>query len=82
MTKKDVILSHEPIAYASACGGIEIYHIENGINDFIYFTSNAWNGTPRNKPHKAKIKYTLKGSPFFMCEGYRISLDDCIRWGL
>lgn len=81
MTKKEVISCNKAIAYYSGFGGIEIYHIEHGINDAVYFTSNAWNGTPRNKPHKAKINYNSR-EPYFNYKGYRIPLNECIRTDL
>jgi hypothetical protein len=79
MNKKEIIQNNKPVAYISACGGIEVYSIEYGINDYIIFTSNSWNGTPRKKPHKAIIKYNKAGDPYFNFNGFKLSLNDCIR---
>ena len=76
MTKKEVILNNDRIAYISACGGIEIHHISYGINDYIYFTSNAWHG--KKTYHKAKIYYDRK-TPYFKHNGYILKLDEAIR---
>lgn len=78
MSKKEIILNNKPIAYYSGLNGIEIYFIEYGINDYIYFTSNSWSGTPRKKQHKTRIYYTNKET-YFKCNGYKIPLDECIR---
>lgn len=76
MTKKEIIKNNKPIAYISACGGIEIYFIEYGFNDSVYFIDKAWCGG--NKPHKAKIYYDRE-YPYFKFNGYILRLDEAIR---
>ena len=42
MTKREICESHEPIAYFSGLGGLEVRHIECGINDYLYLIAGAW----------------------------------------
>lgn len=77
MTKKD-ILNMETIAYYSGFNGLEIKGIEYGINDYVLCVSGAWNGKP--KPHCLKIYYTSENA-YIKLNGYRVSLDECIRTG-
>ena len=74
MTKKEIILNNKPVAYFSGFGGIEIYYIEYSLNDYIYFTSNSWNGSPRKIPHKARVYYN-SNQPYFKYNGVRISIN-------
>ncbi len=53
MTKREICESHEPIAYFSGLGGLEVRHIECGINDYLYLIADAWNG--KKSYHKCKI---------------------------
>lgn len=79
MTKREVCMSHESIAYISALNGIEIKHIEYGIDDYIYVVSGAWGG---NKSyHKAKIYYD-GASPYFRINGNKFLLNECIIMGV
>lgn len=79
MTKKEICLNNKSIAYISALNGIEIKHIEHGIDDYIYAVSGAWGG--KKSYHKAKIYYdgAQGSSPYFKINGYRFSFDECIR---
>lgn len=79
MTKKEVIKNNTPIAYWSGCGGVELYKVEYGINDYVYCTSNAWTGKPRNIPHKLKVYYDAGGCAYFVFKGYKAYLHDCFR---
>ena len=58
MTKREICESHEPIAYFSGLGGLEVRHIECGINDYLYLIADAWNG--KKSYHKCKIHYARK----------------------
>lgn len=82
MTKKEICLSHESIAYVSALNGIEIKHIEHGIDDYIYAISGAWGG--KKSYHKAKVYYDgpQGASPYFKINGVKCRLDECIRMGV
>ena len=35
------------IAYYSGFGGLEVKHIEYGIDDYLYIVAGAWNGKRR-----------------------------------
>ena len=80
MNKKETILNNDQIAYYSGFGGIEIHHIQHSINDYIYYTSGAWNGP--KKYHRKKIQYNTEGNAYFLHNNFRIYLNECIRWGL
>lgn len=82
MTKREVCMSHENIAYISALNGIEIKHIEYGIDDYIYAVSGAWGG--KKSYHKAKIYYDgAQGEPpYFKIRGYKFTLNECIIMGV
>ena len=79
-TKKEYCLSHDHIAYYSGVGGVEIHGVEN---DYIYCTSSAW--YPPKKYHKVKIHYNDNGSDYIIVRGYKVPLNECIRfstmWG-
>lgn len=78
MTKKEKCLNNDTIAYYTGLGGIELKHIEYGIEDYIYCVSGAWGSTTNKRYHKLKIYYTEKGG-YVRLHGYRIPLDECIR---
>ena len=42
MSKKEICNNNESFAYYSGFGGLELKHIEYGINDYIYCVSGAW----------------------------------------
>lgn len=52
----------------------EIKAIINGLDDYIVFYSIV-----DCKMHQAKIKYNLKGDPYFNFTGRRVKLGDCYR---
>lgn len=74
--KKIIIDTHEACAYISACGGIEIHYIENGINDFVYFVAGAW--CAKKSYHKAKIYYNNNGA-YFRYNGYTLNFNEAIK---
>ena len=76
MTKKEIINQHERIGYYSGFGGIEIYHIEYGIDDYVYFIANVWYG--KKTYCKAKICYESE-TPYFKYYGEIISFDEIMR---
>ena len=78
MTKKEKCLNNKTIACYYGLGGVEIKHIEYGIDDYIYCVSGAWGITTNKRYHKLKIYYTEKGG-YIRLYGYRIPLDECIR---
>ena len=78
MTKKEKCLNNNTIGYYYGLGGVEIKHIEYGIEDYLYCVSGAWGSTTNKRYHKLKIYYTEKGG-YIRLYGYRIPLDECIR---
>ena len=77
MTKKEKCLNNNTIGYYYGLGGVEIKHIEYGIEDYIYCVSGAWS-TTNKRYHKLKVYYTEKGG-YIRLYGYRIPLNECIR---
>ena len=79
MTKqeKNNIINMKTVAYYSGYSGIEIKDITHGIEDYVIFVADAFVG--KGSAHKALIKYTRKGEPYFTFAGNRIRLDDCIH---
>ena len=73
MTNRE-ILTAEPVAYISALGGIEIKHIEYGIEDRIFCVSNAWNG--KRTAHKVRVYYS--NEPYIILHGLRYKLSEAI----
>lgn len=76
-TKKDVCINNKSFAYYSGFNGLELKHIEYGINDYIYCVSNAWGG--KKVYHKLKVYTDNNGNGFLKLHGYKIPLDECIR---
>ena len=76
-TKKEICISNKSFAYYSGFGGLELKHIEYGIDDYIYCVSGSWTGKPVY--HKLKIHYSANENHYIMLHGYRIRLDECIR---
>lgn len=79
MTKKEICLSNKSFGYWSGCNWLEIKHIEYGINDYIYFITNAWAQSKWIKYHKSKIYYWGTENSYFRCGWYKVYLRDCIR---
>ena len=79
MTKseKKAILKKSALAYYSGWNGIEIKGIENGIEDYVIYVSGAWYG--KKSVHRSVIKTTMSGNMYFICNGHRIPLNECIR---
>lgn len=73
---KKYYLNNGPIAYYSGLNGIEIYDLND---DYILCTSNAWNNRKNLKWHQVKIYYTIAENPYFIVNGYRIPLNECLR---
>lgn len=76
MSKKEICLNNKSFAYYSGFGGLELKHIEYGIEDYIYCVSGAWTGKP--KYHRLKIYYS-NGTEYIKLHGYSIPLNECIR---
>ena len=76
-TKKEVCNNNKSFAYYSGLNGLELKHIEYGINDYIYCVSGAWGGT--KKYHKLKIQYDNNGNSYIKLYGYKIPIDECIK---
>lgn len=80
MSKKE-ICSRESIAYYSGFNGLEIKHVEYGIDDYIYCVSGCWYGNPEDRQcHKLKIYYDhSKCTAWVKLYGIRIHLGEFIR---
>lgn len=76
-TKKEVCKENESFAYYSGFGGLELKHIEYGIDDYIYCVSGAW--TSKKSYHKLKVHYGNNGDSFIKLHGYKVPLNECIR---
>lgn len=70
------IFNNRPYAYISAFGGIEIYGIEYGINDKLYYTTGARCSKPEK--HATQIYYSNKGG-YIKVHGTRQYLSEAIR---
>lgn len=81
MTKqeKQYYLNKEYQAYYSGFSGIEIKEIQYGIDDHIIFVAGAW--CSKKSVHRSKVNYTQAGRGYFLYNGSRIPLDECIRRG-
>ena len=78
MSKREQCLNNDTIAYYNGLNGLELKHIEYGIEDYIYCVSGAWGSSVNKRYHKLKVYYTEKGS-YIRLYGYKIPLDECIR---
>ena len=58
------------------------YHVMGGIHDVedyvVFYISNNDTGEHSHKT-KSRVRYTVKGAPYFMHKGHRIYLDECMR---
>lgn len=79
MTKKDICMNNETFAYYSGFGGIELKHIEYGIDDYVYYVSSAWYGGEKFKKYHRKKIYYKGDDVFFIHNDIKISFSDCIR---
>ena len=68
MTKKEICQNNATIAYYSGFDGLEVKHIEYGINDYLYVVAGAWNG--KRTYHKLKVYYSNKGD-YIRLNGYK-----------
>lgn len=75
-TKKEICNSKKSIAYYSGFNGLEIKHIDRGIDDYIYCVSGAWGG--KKSYHKLKIYYDNNSNCYIKLHGYKIPLGECI----
>ena len=75
MTKREICESHEPIAYYSGLGGLEVRLIEYGIDDYLYVVAGAWNGN--RTYHKLKVHYGKYN--YILFHGPKCRLDKFIR---
>ena len=71
--RKSEIAGLPSIAYCSCLSGIEIKAIED---DIVYCTSGSWIG--KQIPHAVKL-YSSNNGGYFIINGHRIMLKDCIR---
>ena len=58
MTKKDYCTNLPTIAYYSGLGGLEVKHIEYGIDDHVYLVAGARDG--KKTYHRGKKIYWAK----------------------
>jgi hypothetical protein len=76
MTKKEIIQNTKPFAYYSGYSGIELHHIEYGIDDHVYFIAGT--RTANKSYHKSKVYFNLNGDSYIKFNGNRIPLGECI----
>ena len=76
MTKKEYCTDRPTIAYYSGLGGLEVKHIEYGIDDHVYLVAGAWNG--KKSYHRLKICYGAK-AVYIRLFGRRCPLSEFIR---
>lgn len=75
-TKKEICTQNPAFAYYSGFGGLELHHIEYGIDNYIYCVSGAW--TSKKSFHRLKVHYGRNGD-FIKLHGVKVPLDECIR---
>lgn len=78
MSKKQICLENKSFAYYSGFGGLELKHIEYGIDDYIYCVSAAW--CSKKSYNKLKVYYGDNGK-YIMLHGCKIPLNECVRMG-
>jgi hypothetical protein len=76
MNKKQICVENKSFAYYSGFGGLELKHIEYGVEDYIYCVSGAW--CSKKGYHKLKIYYDENGG-YIKLNGCKIPLNECIR---
>lgn len=76
-TKKQICENNKSFAYYSGFSGLELKHIEYGINDYVFCVSGAW--TSQKSYHKLKLYTDNNGNNHMKLHGYKIPLSDCIR---
>lgn len=64
------------IAYYSGLKGLELKHIEYGINDYLILQAGSWSG--KKTMHRVKIQYHKNGDSFIKLHGYTIPLNEFI----
>ena len=75
MTKKEICQNNATIAYYSGFGGLEVQHIEYGIDDYLYIVAGAWNGN--RTYHKLKVYYDK--CDYILFNGHRCPPNEFIR---
>ena len=78
MNKREQCLNNDTIAYYYGLNGVEIKHIEYGIEDYLYCVSGVFGSPKIHRYHKLKIYHSEKDS-YIRLHGYKIPLDECIR---
>ena len=75
MTKKEICDTHRTIAHYSGFGGLEVKHIEFGIDDYLYIVAGTWN--KKSTYHKLKVNYGK--CDYILFRNRRCRLNDLIR---
>lgn len=76
MTKKEIYQNNATIAYYSGFGGLEVKHIEYGIDDYLHIVAGAWNG--KRTYHKLKVYYSDKDN-YIRLNGSKYYLKDFLK---
>ena len=76
--KKSDYKDYKSIAYYSGLNGLELKHIEYGINDYLILQSGSWGG--KKQMHRVRVMYSDNGD-YVRLYGYRIPLNEFIRMG-
>ena len=74
--KKNEYKESPSTAYYSGLNGLELKHIEYGINDYLILQSGAWSG--KKTMHRCKVYYN-NDNPFIKLYGYKIPLNEFIN---
>lgn len=74
--KKSDYKNYDSIAYYSGLNGLELKHIEYGIDDYLILQSGSWTG--EKKMHRVRVMYSVNGD-YVRLYGYKIPLNEFIR---
>ena len=77
LSKKLEYFNKPSIAYYSGLNGLEVKHIEYGVDDYYIVKAGAW--SDKKTMHRLKIQYNKNGYPFIKLNGHTIPLDKFIK---
>lgn len=65
-----------PAYYSMGLVGYEVGVSKDGETAFYRYVNTTG---PEPNGHRAKVRYTVNGRPYFLIRGRRIHLDECLR---
>lgn len=74
--KNKICSEYKTIGYWYEFGGVELKHIDFGIEDYAYVSSQIMTNMPKN--HKCKVYTGAKGA-YIVLHGRRLYFSACIR---